>query len=214
MGTGSISRPSPSTMIRLGLRLVLTHYLNSAHPRQVYINQRLRSGLRASGRRRGPARHDLCRDRGELHPESRDRHRDDAFPLRDPLDRLRPAWRADPRDAGRAARHERLPHIRHAASGYRRIRPSDTALVHADHRAWLEERLAAPFPGRTVVVTHHCPHPGLISQRREELDPAYGSNLLPTIERFQPETWLFGHTQRRAEAEVGRSAIPAARPNC
>ena len=39
-------------------------------------------------------------------------------------------------------------HIRHAASGYRRIRPSDTALVHADHRAWLEERLAAPFPGR------------------------------------------------------------------
>lgn len=98
-------------------------------------------------------------------------------------------------------------HIRHAASGYRRIRPSDTALIHADHRAWLEGQLATPFAGRTVVVTHHCPHPGLISERREELDPAYGSNLLPIIERFQPEAWLFGHTHQRAEAEVGRTVV-------
>lgn len=98
-------------------------------------------------------------------------------------------------------------HIRHAAAGYCRIRPADTALVHADHRAWLEARLAVPFPGRTVVVTHHCPHPGLISERRAELDPAYGSNLLPIIERYQPEAWLFGHTHVRAEAEVGRTLV-------
>lgn len=43
------------------------------------------------------------------------------------------------------------------SAGLRRIRPFDIAYIHADHRVWLEEQLAVPFPGKTVVVTHHCP---------------------------------------------------------
>lgn len=45
----------------------------------------------------------------------------------------------------------------------------------------------APFPGRTIVVTHHCPHPGLIGGRRSNLDPVYGSDLLPLFERYQTD---------------------------
>lgn len=98
-------------------------------------------------------------------------------------------------------------YIRHSGAGFRRIRPQDTALIHADHCLWLEERLSVPFDGRTVVVTHHCPHPGLVSDRPGDLDPVYGSNLLPLIERLQPEVWLFGHTHHREEARVGRTLV-------
>lgn len=97
--------------------------------------------------------------------------------------------------------------IRLASAGYRRIRPSDTAIVHADHRQWLEERLALSFEGRTVVVTHHCPHPDLISATRGAIDPAYGSNLLGLMEAYQPEDWLFGHTHYHVEAKVGRTLV-------
>jgi len=83
-------------------------------------------------------------------------------------------------------------YIRLSGAGFRRIRASDTALVHTDHRNWLEAQLATPFVGPTVVVTHHCPHPDLIAEQRNDYDPAYGSNLLDLIDAFQPQAWLFG----------------------
>ncbi len=98
-------------------------------------------------------------------------------------------------------------YIRHAGSGYRRFQPSDTALIHVEHRIWLEERLIEPYAGQTIVVTHHCPHPDLIGARRGDLDPIYGSNLLPLIERYQPQGWLFGHTHYRVDGLAGHTFI-------
>lgn len=98
-------------------------------------------------------------------------------------------------------------YIRHGAAGFRRIRPSDTAIAHANHRAWLEAQLSAPFSGKTIVVTHHCPHPNLSAEERGDIDPVYGSDLLPLMERYQPDAWLFGHTHWQAEATVGRTQV-------
>jgi Icc-related predicted phosphoesterase len=98
-------------------------------------------------------------------------------------------------------------YIRNAAAGYRRIRPYETALIHAEHRGWLEERLLQSHPGPTIVVTHHCPHPGLISETPGELDPIYGSDLTDLIQRHQPEAWMFGHTHFQAETVVGRTLL-------
>ena len=98
-------------------------------------------------------------------------------------------------------------YIRHIGSGYRKLRPTDTLLLHTDHRLWLEEQLSAAFDGRTFVVTHHCPHPDLIGESRTALDPVYGSNLLPLIEQYQPNGWFFGHTHRCVEAQVGRTFV-------
>jgi predicted phosphohydrolase len=97
--------------------------------------------------------------------------------------------------------------IRLRAGDERQIRPEDTALIHADHRTWLEARLAQPFAGRTLVVTHHCPHPDLVGPWRSELAPAYASNLLPLIAHAQPEGWLFGHTHHPVERMVGRTLV-------
>ncbi len=98
-------------------------------------------------------------------------------------------------------------YIRMAATGHGRIRPSDTAVLHADHRAWIERQLATPFGGQTIVVTHHCPHPDLIGAVRGDLDGAYGSDLRALIDRYQPDAWLFGHTHHAAEITQGRTLI-------
>jgi len=98
-------------------------------------------------------------------------------------------------------------YIRNAGAGYRRIRPYETALIYAEHRGWLAERLSNPHAGPTIVVTHHCPHPGLISKTPGDLDPVYGSDLTELIQRHQPEAWLFGHTHFQAETVVGRTLL-------
>jgi len=58
-----------------------------------------------------------------------------------------------------------------------------------------------------MVVTHHCPHPRLIADARRDIDPAYGSDLLPLIEQHQPDDWWFGHTHHRVEIDVGRTCV-------
>jgi len=57
------------------------------------------------------------------------------------------------------------------------------------------------------VVTHHCPHPGLIGKQQEGLEPVYGSDLLCLIARFEPEAWFFGHTHHRHEAQEVRTLV-------
>jgi predicted phosphodiesterase len=105
------------------------------------------------------------------------------------------------------ARMNDYRYIRNAGVGYRRIRPSETALIHADHRSWLETRLSQPHAGPTVVVTHHCPHPGLISDVSGDLAPVYGSDLTGLIHRYQPAAWLFGHTHHPGEVLEGRTRV-------
>ena len=98
-------------------------------------------------------------------------------------------------------------YIRLAGAGHRRIRPSDITFVHTDHRRWLEERLAMSFGGRTVVISHHCPHPDLISATPDLINSAYGSDLCPVIEAYQPDAWLFGHTHKNLEGMVGQTLV-------
>lgn len=98
-------------------------------------------------------------------------------------------------------------YIRHAKAGYRKIRPYETVQIHQEHRAWLEDRMSRPYRGRTVVITHHCPHPDLISDGPTELDPVYGSDLTAMIDRFQPDAWLFGHTHHQVETMQGRTRV-------
>jgi predicted phosphohydrolase len=119
------------------------------------------------------------------------------------------ALQGDPARAMRIAEHgmNDYGYIRLGAADDRQIRPEDTALIHADHRAWLEARLAQPFAGRTIVITHHCPHPDLVGAWRDNLAPAYASNLLPLIAHAQPDAWLFGHTHHPVEDMVGRTLV-------
>jgi len=113
--------------------------------------------------------------------------------------------------AGREVAIEALrrvaPDFRVIAYGARRFTTCDWLELHRAHRAWLEARLAAPFAGPTVVVTHFLPHPGSIAPRfaTHPLNPAFASDLRPLLARAT--LWIHGHTHAAADYRAGGARV-------
>lgn len=122
------------------------------------------------------------------------------------------ACTGSPAEAMETARHRMNDHraIRVAPS-WRRFRPEDAVEAHRRQRAWLDAALKTPFAGRTIVVTHHAPHPGCVPADSAEgglLAGAYASDMgrLMTGETA-PELWLHGHVHGVGEVLVGRTRV-------
>jgi predicted phosphodiesterase len=86
----------------------------------------------------------------------------------------------------------------------RTLAPIDTRALHLSSRRWLEERLARPHDGPTVIVTHHAP---LIRGRPSSpllraVGGAFASDLSALMGSGQVALWIFGHTHRAADLEV------------
>jgi len=81
--------------------------------------------------------------------------------------------------------------------------------IHRESRAWLERQLAVPFDGKTVVVTHHAPHPGSIHPRfaGSPLNAAFISDLTPLLDRV--DLWIHGHVHDSVDYRVGRARVIA-----
>lgn len=76
--------------------------------------------------------------------------------------------------------------------------------VHLSSRRWLEDRLAEPHAGPTVVVTHHAP---LIRTRPDPpllraIAGAFASDLTDLMGAEKVTLWLYGHTHRAADLEI------------
>lgn len=71
--------------------------------------------------------------------------------------------------------------------------PHHALAEHERCRAWLEQRLAQPFDGPTVVVTHHAPSEASVHARfaGHPANPAYASRLEHLVVRA--DAWLHGH---------------------
>jgi len=85
----------------------------------------------------------------------------------------------------------------------RKLQAADTLRIHQVQRAWLCERLAEPFAGPTVVVTHHAPHRGSLAIRYAD-DWASGAcvNELPDAFFDVPVLWIHGHTHQPWDYQV------------
>ncbi|MDO9640834.1 MAG: metallophosphoesterase [Pseudotabrizicola sp.] len=91
----------------------------------------------------------------------------------------------------------------------RAVTPADILTLHLDHREWLDAVLSEPTAAghhRTVVVTHHGPHPATAGSQ-DTLTAAFHSDLSDMIARHQPDYWFFGHSHRRLAAIVGKTDI-------
>lgn len=106
--------------------------------------------------------------------------------------------------------------IRLAAHGYRKLRPADTLRWHRAQRRWLEQRLAVPFAGRTVVVTHMAP--SLQSIRAEYandlVSAAYASRLDALVAKA--DLWIHGHMHSSLDYRIGNCRVicnPCGYPN-
>jgi Calcineurin-like phosphoesterase len=87
--------------------------------------------------------------------------------------------------------------------------PEDALLRHKRERAWLEERLAEPFDGPTVVVSHHGVSPRSVPERfrTDPISPAFSSDLENMIMRHQPDMWIHGHTHDAFDYQIGRTRV-------
>jgi Icc-related predicted phosphoesterase len=97
--------------------------------------------------------------------------------------------------------------------GQRPLRAADTRTIHLASRKWLEDALAKPHDGPTVVVTHHLPSKRsvaekfLVNQEDSWLSAAFASSLDELIERFQPEIWVHGHTHESCDYKIGKTRV-------
>jgi predicted phosphodiesterase len=73
--------------------------------------------------------------------------------------------------------------------------PEDAARMHAVSRDWLAARLAEPFAGKTVVVTHHAPSSRSVPGRYagHPLAPAFASDLEALMDGQRISLWVHGH---------------------
>lgn len=91
----------------------------------------------------------------------------------------------------------------------RLLTPDDSAAVHRRSRAWLADRLAIPFEGPRVVVTHHLPSWRSVAPSflRAASNAGFASDL---DELFGPMAlWVHGHTHHSFDYRAGPTRIIA-----
>lgn len=85
------------------------------------------------------------------------------------------------------------------------------ALAERRHRGsveWLQTKLeGAGDPSKTVIVTHHAPHPSSIPQHfsKDLLSSAYASDLTPLMGKAS--TWIHGHIHTSSDCVVNGTRI-------
>lgn len=90
---------------------------------------------------------------------------------------------------------------------YRKLTPDATYAFHRRSLNWLESRLAEPFFGKTVVVTHHAPSAFSIANSPELINAAYGSSLDELIRANPIHLWIHGHTHNCVDYQIGGTRV-------
>ncbi len=93
-------------------------------------------------------------------------------------------------------------------AGARRFAPRDHLALHQADRAWLGEKLAQPFAGRTVVVTHHAPHPGSLAARfaLDRVSAGFVTDLSDLL-AAGVTLWVHGHTHDPFDYRVAGARV-------
>lgn len=114
----------------------------------------------------------------------------------------------DPQVAMQEAERTLLDH-RKIHIGERLLTAEDALHVHEASRHWLEARLEEDFPGPTVVISHHAPHPLSIHARYAGsiVNAAFVSDLTPLLART--DLWLHGHVHDSFDYEIAGARIIA-----
>ena len=93
---------------------------------------------------------------------------------------------------------------------WKRFRPAEARMLHSRSRAFIEAELArSEADSTTIVLTHHAATIEAVAPqlRSQMISSAYASDLLPTIDRYQPDFWISGHTHVRMDTFRGRTRL-------
>jgi Icc-related predicted phosphoesterase len=118
---------------------------------------------------------------------------------------------------GRNRRPEAMSNARRGLNDHRVITtrlgsaftPTDALEDHEKSRAWLEAELARPYDGKTVVATHHGPHPKSVHAQYagSDLNAGFVSDLSPLLRHV--DLWVHGHVHNSFDYQVGRCRVVA-----
>lgn len=94
-------------------------------------------------------------------------------------------------------------------TGGRSFRPVDSVVLHKRFVTKLVSWLNKDLSGPRVVITHHAPVVNSKTQyRASPLMPAFNSlDMLDTIQTFQPDLWVYGHTHECDDQTVGLTRV-------
>lgn len=97
--------------------------------------------------------------------------------------------------------------IRLAGHNYRKLRAADTAMFHALQLSWLRTRLAEPFAGPTVVITHMAPSMRSVPEAyaTSRFSAAYASRLDELAS--QADLWVHGHMHDPVDYLIGKCRV-------
>ena len=89
-------------------------------------------------------------------------------------------------------------------SKQRGFAPADALALHRAELQWLQNRLCESFNGRTVIVTHHAPHPVCDHPQHPNspIGGAFYSNLEALIANHDIALWVYGHTHANLDTEI------------
>lgn len=101
-------------------------------------------------------------------------------------------------------------HRRIRIGGYeRKTLPADFLDIHRRQVRAIDDILAIPFKGPSIVVTHHAPSPKSLAGGKAmvPIDAAYASDLEGLILDRQPEMWIHGHIHRAQNYRIGETKV-------
>lgn len=106
----------------------------------------------------------------------------------------------------RIADHRKIMGIQKTGQGFSAQQAFE---LHQQERAWLEEKLAEPFSGNTVVITHHAPSRGSVHPRfrGDPCNAAFVSDLDHLVEKAN--VWIHGHVHDSFDYRVGKCRVLA-----
>jgi UDP-2,3-diacylglucosamine pyrophosphatase LpxH len=91
----------------------------------------------------------------------------------------------------------------------RKLNVQDTNNFHLETIQKLQQWLQIPWKGKTIVMTHHLPHPLCTHPKWEgnNLNDFFVTNLDNIIERFDIDYWVHGHTHDNVDVKVHGTRI-------
>jgi len=96
-----------------------------------------------------------------------------------------------------------------SGDNYKKFKPHHALTQHTIELNWIKKILSETFNGKTVVVTHHGPHP--VCQHPEfavnELSAAFHSDLSQLIKRHDIDLWVFGHTHANLDRVISDTRL-------
>ena len=103
----------------------------------------------------------------------------------------------------------------HAVNDFHRIQfagkmfnPQHFTGLFQESKAWLERQLAQPFPGKTVVVTHHAPTEwSWIKTPNSIKKLAYCNDLKPLFHEYEITAWFHGHVHNMGDYRIADARI-------